>query len=206
MEQNEPVKIEKIMYKICCKDPIITDVYVGEIGNLKARRWRHKFDCNNEKSKNYHLYVYQFIRDNGGWDNWSVVPIENFVCENKTDVAIRERHWIETLGATLNKTTPSRTEPERKKEYYIKNKDKLNEYNREYRVNNPEKVKEYRHEYREKNKDKLKEYQIKNKDKINQRNRERYDEKMNELERLRIIKRTNRQLLELQNIELEKLN
>ena len=61
------------IYKICCKDLSVKDVYVGSTTNFVQRCQRrrdHKAVCNNEKGRDYNYYVYQFIRENGGWDNW----------------------------------------------------------------------------------------------------------------------------------------
>ena len=64
-------------YKISCKDVNIQDCYVGQTTNFKSRCNDHKSCCNNEKSKQYNRKVYQFIRDNGGWVNWTITE---FLC------------------------------------------------------------------------------------------------------------------------------
>ncbi len=66
-----------IVYKLCCDDPEITDIYVGSTCNFKVRKWKHKSDCANENSKRYNSYVYQFIREHGGWDAWSMILVKN---------------------------------------------------------------------------------------------------------------------------------
>jgi hypothetical protein len=36
-------KYEKaVVYKLCCDDPEITDIYVGSTCNFKVRKWNHK--------------------------------------------------------------------------------------------------------------------------------------------------------------------
>jgi hypothetical protein len=136
------------IYEIVCKDVNITHRYVGSTTNLINRRNHHRSSCNNEKSNNYNQYVYQFIRDNGSFDNWDVVLIEKVIdCKDKEHLHKRERFYIESLKAELNKKIPTRTD----KEYYQDNK----EYHKEYRANNMEKYKEYRAN----NMEKYKEYQ-----------------------------------------------
>ena len=95
----------------------------------------------------HNFKVYQVIRNNGGWDNWSMILIENYPCNNKLEAEQRERYWIETLQATLNQIIPTRTKQEyreenkehilnQKKEYYQLNKDKHREWSikqKEYR-------------------------------------------------------------------------
>ena len=94
------------VYKICCKDITVKDVYVGSTTNLAQRRSQHKCHCNRPDSKGHNSPVYRFIRDNGGWDCWEVVKIEDFSCECDEDLRRRERHWMETLEATLNSHNP----------------------------------------------------------------------------------------------------
>jgi hypothetical protein len=138
-----------IIYKICCKDPIITDVYIGHTTNLINRKRQHKESCINEKSKLYNLYVYQFIRDNGGWGNWDIVMIEEYNLNNNNEALQKERYWLEELKASLNKYIPSRTQNE-----YIKcNKENKIQYDKIYRETNKDIIKERQRKYREENKD-----------------------------------------------------
>ena len=56
-----------IIYKITCKDPNITDVYVGHTTNFVQRKHAHKQSCINNKSSNHKCKLYEVIRNNGGW-------------------------------------------------------------------------------------------------------------------------------------------
>ena len=150
------------IYKICCKDINITDIYVGSTMNFNRRKTSHRTKCNNEKDPAYNYYLYDFIRLNGGWKNWDMIVIEHISVKSKIELCSRERYWLEKLGATLNKWSPIRTEDERKN-YYEKNKDKMKEQMKEYRANNKDKIKDKMKEYRGKNKGKIKD---KRKDKI----------------------------------------
>lgn len=107
-----------LIYKLCCKDPEITAIYVGSTINLKNRKNRHKQCCVN-LNKKYDYFVYQFIRENGGWENWDVILIEKYPCDTKIELHQRERFWIEKLTASLNKQIPTQTDHE----YYEKNKE-----------------------------------------------------------------------------------
>ena len=69
-----------IIYKICCNDITITDCYVGHTTNFSQRKSQHKSSCNNENSEQYNSFVYKFIRENGGWDNWNMIEIERLSC------------------------------------------------------------------------------------------------------------------------------
>jgi hypothetical protein len=135
------------IYKICCKDKDITDCYVGSTTNHSKRKSAHKSSCNNEKSKRYNFPVYRFIRDNGGWDNWEFVLLEDYPCNKKKQLNIRERYWFELLNASLNSNYPDRSKKEYRKEYYNRpeNKECIKEKNKEY-YNIPEN-KEHRKDY-----------------------------------------------------------
>tara|TARA_R110002072_G_scaffold33083_1_gene100368 strand:+ start:985 stop:1569 length:585 start_codon:yes stop_codon:yes gene_type:complete len=112
-----------LIYKICCKDPNIKDIYVGSTTNFKARKYENKSRCNNENGKHYNLKVYKFIRDNGGWDNWDMVVIKEFSCENKRQLEREQRKQLEELNATLNNNIPTRTH----KQYREDNKEEIKE-------------------------------------------------------------------------------
>ena len=115
---------QSIIYKLCCRDPTITDIYIGSTTNMYRRKQEHKKICNNSNYEAFNFYVYQFIRDNGGWSNWDMVEIEQFNATEKSDLHKRERHWIEELKSTLNCSIPTR----KKKEYAEAYKEKFKDY------------------------------------------------------------------------------
>jgi hypothetical protein len=167
------VNYEKsIIYKLCCKDPSITDEYVGSTVNFTRRKCCHKCRCNSENGKHYNLKVYQYIRENGGWDNWDMVEVEKYNAEDKQDLHSRERFWFEELGATLNTQMPLRSATE----YRQQNKVKMAEYQTEYRQQNKVKMVDYSSEYYQRNKEKISkrnmEFYQKNKEKFSNRNME----------------------------------
>ena len=107
-----------VIYKISCKDVNIKKFYIGHTTNFIKRKSGHKTDCNsNNNSKNTNIFIYTFIRDNGGWDNWNMEVIEIFPCKNINEASIRERYWIDTLNSSLNVKIPSRSKKEYQKEY-----------------------------------------------------------------------------------------
>ena len=170
-----------IIYKLCCKDPNITDIYVGSTTNFRRRKCSHKCKCYNSNDVN-NLYVYQFIRENGSWNNWDMVEVEKYNADDKQDLERRERFWLEELKASLNKYIPTRTP----KEYREDNKEKIAEKDKKYRENNEEKIKKYREDNKEKikkyyenNKENLKKYREDNKEKIAEKDR-KYREKNKE--------------------------
>ena len=92
-----------IIYKIYCNDDTITDIYVGHTTHFIQRKYQHKLLCN--ESKNV-LKIYKTIRENGGWDNWSMVEIAIYNCKNSTEARIKEQIHYEELHASLNSCAP----------------------------------------------------------------------------------------------------
>lgn len=178
-----PKKIDyskTVIYKLCCNDANITDIYVGHTTNLKNRKSKHKSDCNNDKKKKNNTRQYQFIRENGGWDNWSMIVFEVYPCANVDEARARERYWIETLKATLNSDIPNRT----KKEYREDMKEVLSTKSKQYREENKEMIAKKKKEYADKNKEilliKSKQYYEEHKDQVKARVKE-YAEKNKEV-------------------------
>ena len=173
MEETTIDYSQTIIYKLCCKDPLITDVYVGHTKNFKQRKNTHKTSCCNETSPNYNRYVYKYIRENGGWDNWSMIQIKEHNCKNKREAESTEQYWIEQLGATLNTNKPysmcKEDEKTYKKIWYEEKKDYIldkakqnyeeNKEQKEYREKNKEKLSEQKKVYRELHKEEAKEKQ-----------------------------------------------
>jgi L-lactate utilization protein LutC len=95
-----------IIYKITCKNPAITDVYVGHTTNFVQRKHAHKQSCKNEKSPNYTSKVYEVIRANGGWTNWQMEIINFFNCADHYAARKKEQEYFISLNATLNSIEP----------------------------------------------------------------------------------------------------
>jgi hypothetical protein len=117
------------IYKICCDD-CPDFVYVGSTKAFRQRKAQHKADCNNENSKKYNRKLYTTIRDNGGWDNWRMVIIDECGEINTIQARIKEEEWRIKLTANLNSQKCHTTEEkikEYKKEYYEKNENNKEE-------------------------------------------------------------------------------
>lgn len=135
-----------IIYKIICNDEKICDCYVGHTTNFIKRKSDHK------RNTLFHTYkIYEFIRNNGGWENFTMLEIELYPCENKTEARIRERYWYETLNSKLNTNKPISTKQERDKCYNdthkeerkirdAKNREHINEVQMQYYHTNKEKI------------------------------------------------------------------
>jgi hypothetical protein len=161
-----------IIYKICCKDPSITDVYIGHTTNFIQRKNHHKTSCINENCKNHNTYVYKFIRDHGGWDNWSMVEIEEHNCKDKRQAESVEQYWIEKTAASLNCINPftlNKEDPQLyKQNWYEEKKDYILEKTKKHYEENKEDKIEYQKEYAQEHKEAITEYQKENKEKISE--------------------------------------
>ena len=114
------------------------ECYVGSTKNFARRKSQHKHSCNNPNRKEYNYKVYNYIRENGGYDKWCIEVIE------KKDMCKRDRHIREGMlivqhnatlnvqdpAATVNGTSTSQKNANRK--YYNTHKEKLAEYRKRH--------------------------------------------------------------------------
>lgn len=91
-----------VFYKILCNDRSITDLYVGHTTNFIQRKHTHKQNCTNPKSSNYNYNLYEIIRKNGGWHNWSMEIIIVLNCDDHHAAKMKEREYIVELNANLS--------------------------------------------------------------------------------------------------------
>ena len=121
-----------MIYKIVCRDPTITDAYIGSTTDFVSRKSKHKITCRNGKSN---LTVYRFINDHGGWENWDMILIQSFTCTTNLELHQRERHYIDELKPTLNMRKPARSAEDLSKtllQYRELHRIKHNSYSRVY--------------------------------------------------------------------------
>eukprot|EP01038_Epipyxis_sp_PR26KG_P010879 gene10879-14601_t len=150
-------------YQISHIDPNVIPSYIGYTNDFHSRKLQHKKVCNKQNTKDYNYPVYQYIRSNGGWNNWQMLKIEDYSYNSyaKKEIYNRKLYWVERYNATLNKFKPgnfikygdmkiykSNYKIENKEKikisqsnYYAEKKVKLIKYNTDYRVKNSEKLK-----------------------------------------------------------------
>jgi hypothetical protein len=176
-----------MMYKITCED-IPEYIYIGCTVNFRQRKCTHKTTCNKEDVIGHNRKLYTTIRENGGWENWTMSPIETYECETKIQAHMRETALMDIYKSNLNSVVSFRSEEEKKtmcqtyKQQYCKDnantiiekqrqyrKDNANaiiEKQRQSRQENKKAVADYQRAYREKNKDKILEYQKRYQEKL----------------------------------------
>ena len=125
-----------IIYEITPLNKSLVYSYIGSTKNFRTRKFQHKSRCYYEKDIiHYNFPLYNFIRENGGWDAFEMNPIEEIEVENKTQARIKEQFWKEDREAkfqVLNAYNPysgftNRTEY--LKNYREENKQQINEKN-----------------------------------------------------------------------------
>lgn len=171
-----------LIYKLCCKDPNIKQIYIGSTVNFRGRKSNHKAGCNTPTHRDYNTKKSKFIREHGGWENWEMILIEYYSATDLRDLEQRERYWFDELSSNLNTNKPY-TSTEERKEYNRKTANLYHQNNKEkeklYRDNNKEKIKEQKKEYYIKKKDYIdqrnKNYYVNNKEKCKEKNKEWYE-------------------------------
>lgn len=116
------------IYRIFCKDDNIKDCYVGQTKNIETRIIDHKSNCKKKNRK-----IYNFIRENGNWDNWTYEILEECECEDNTQSHFVEQKYFDLLQPSLNINRPAQTKKEYSKKYYEEYyKEYYKDYNKEY--------------------------------------------------------------------------
>ena len=170
-----------VIYKFVCKDLNIKDVYVGHTTNFTKRKTQHKNKCNDENNRSYNVKVYRRIRENGGWNNWEMIEIEKFPCQDQNEAIARERHWYELNNSTLNTSKPNRT----KAEYRTDNIEQMRLKDKTYRDANKDIIKTKHKIYYDANKEfilqQVKEHYIANKEQYLTNKKLYYEKKKEEI-------------------------
>ena len=172
-----------IIYKLVHKDDLDdVNIYVGHTTDFTKRKNCHKNNSMNVNREHYYLKVYNFIRENGGFENWEMLKIEDYPCKDVNEAKNRERYWMKELKPKLNTTEPLRTG----KEYYEDNKERCKEYRKEHYEDNKEKILEQNKQWYEKNKEErrkqINEYNQNNMENLKKKQKEWYE---NNKEKLR---------------------
>ena len=122
-------------------------LYVGSTTDFIKRKSRHKSNCNNIKS--IKAKVYRMMRENGGWEEFKMIEIEKFPCNDKREAEKRENEVMKELKSNMNSNRAYITKVEKKaidKKYRENNKEKIAQKNKKYREKNKEAIAEAKKE------------------------------------------------------------
>ena len=95
-------------YKLTNINDNTLECYLGSTTNIHKRTRDHKSDCNNPHSAKYNMRLYNYIRQNGGFDNWTAIILEQQENIDKPSKLARENALIQQHQATLNKQSPGK--------------------------------------------------------------------------------------------------
>lgn len=100
--------MQYFIYKLFDKKNI-DEFYIGSTTKISTRKAQHKKNTCNKSSKHYWTKLYQYIRANGGFENFEFVVLEEGECdpdgtptENKNYILKLEQSYINVLEPTLN--------------------------------------------------------------------------------------------------------
>ena len=170
------------IYTIRCRNDNSL-IYVGSTIETLCKRFSvHRGHSKLEQFKHKMLYI-EVVKT--GWDDWYIELHE--YCPSKTlEELLKREGEVTRLIGTLNKNIAGRTMKEyyidnrtnilnNKSQYYVENKDTINEKMKQYYINNREYISNYKSQYYVDNKDtineKMKQYYVDNKDTINQKSK-----------------------------------
>jgi hypothetical protein len=142
---------KNVIYKLVCNDLNILGCYVGHTTDFTRRKACHKSDCDNENGSKYNYKVYKTIRENGGFNNYSMIEVEKHPCRDENEATARERHWFEILNSGLNTIYPQRS-PE---EYYADNRNNILIQQRQYYADNRDNILIQQRQYYTDNRDNI---------------------------------------------------
>ena len=149
-------------------------IYIGSTTDFRKRGSRHKYICKTESDTHHHLPVYIYIRENGGWDAYEVIPVEHLVLNNRVELRIAEQREMDRHAGLQNVHYAKRSDAE----YCAANKDKIAEYKAQYRAANADAICERQKQYRAENKtaiaEKNQQYSAANRDKLNEKGKQYY--------------------------------
>ena len=132
------------IYNLFKKDS--NECYIGKTRDVPKRMALHKYYS---KSSTYKLY--EFMRANGGYENFDYEILETDIPNEQGNA--KERYYYNLYTPSLNSNVPNRSQHESKLQYRNKNRLQLIEKVREWQRENRIKFNAYQKEYQRKKKE-----------------------------------------------------
>jgi len=133
------------IYKII--DNTNSDIYVGSTCDKLSRRisnHRGSYNCYlNPNIKQGYMRSFDILKNN----DYKIILIEEYPCENKEQLLLREQYWIDKLDC-INYNNPIQNKKKYHKEYRKKNREQCNENSKRWTRNNRDKKNENNRLYR----------------------------------------------------------
>ena len=170
-----------LIYKIQHKT-IDELIYIGSTTNFNQRKYSHKFNSCDEKSREYNTKKYVMLRENGGWDMFTMVLVKKYPCNDYLEAFAEEERIRRELNANMNAQRCFRTTKQLKedqKQYRETHKEKSKEYQKQYNETHKEEFKENKKQYyethKEEKKAKSKEYYETHKEEKKAKNKQKVE-------------------------------
>ena len=113
-----------VIYKIQHdENPLL--LYVGSTTDFTKRKYQHKqysLNIHNNEHRHFHTKLYKSIRENGGWDQFKMIVIKHYPCENKIELLIEEDKILREMKAVLNSNNAHQSDEDYIKMKRIKDK------------------------------------------------------------------------------------
>ena len=87
-----------VIYMLKHKTDDTKEFYIGSSFDFKARCRTHKNSCNKQNDKKYNLKVYKYMRENGGFNEWTIVKLYDYPCKNKYELELEERKCMKNIN------------------------------------------------------------------------------------------------------------
>ena len=78
-----------LIYKVSCKDTQIRHCYIDTTKNIYKTRYLYKQKLVTNKQD----FLTEFIRNNGGWDNWEIIQLEKYDSITSSDLDEKVKQW-----------------------------------------------------------------------------------------------------------------
>ena len=146
--------------------------YIGSTATTLQERLR----CHIKKSEIKKYKIYKIIEEDGGWENFEMILIKEYACNDKEELRQEEQRCIDAFNPTMNDHRAyTSTEDKKKyeKEWYEANKERLIKYRKEHYGLNKEYFKQYNIDNKEKRSKQYKEYYDANRERLIEYQKER---------------------------------
>lgn len=133
---NSKPCIYRIRHKLDTDNKMI---YIGSSFKFRKRRDQHKHICTNKDDRHYNTYLYQYIRENGGWDMFDCDILETCDADEEWRKQ-REQEYITAFKPKLNCVNAYGRNEDRKQLYLKTNHENKKAMDRAYHHRNKEKI------------------------------------------------------------------
>ena len=97
-----PVNYNNTVIYMIYKPDSDLNTYVGHTTNFKKRVTNHRTRYNGKDFPYCNLQLYDYMRENGQFDEWTFEIITEYPCNSKREAEKKEQHFIDLFKSELN--------------------------------------------------------------------------------------------------------